>query len=61
VLAFPLPVKRGEGAERSEAGEGLSRLIHMRLTRLDAPRLATLSPLRGARALPFLDFPTPRR
>jgi len=45
--AFSLsPLLRGEGAEdrRFEAGEGLSQMTRAPLTRLDAPRLATLSP-----------------
>src|SRR6476660_5571523 len=53
----PLPVKRGEGAERSEAGEGqvdILRLLAQPLTRLDAARLATLSPPKG-RSRPSFD------
>jgi hypothetical protein len=46
---FPLPVKRGEGAERSEAGEGRLRALRQPLNRRAAAPLATLSPLHGAR------------
>src|SRR5436190_63004 len=46
-ISFPRPVKRGEGAERSAAGEGPPRFDTMPLTRLGATHLATLSPFCG--------------
>jgi len=55
LRSFPLPVKRGEGAEPSkrsedgEAGEGHLRCRKQPLTRLAAAPLATLSSLRGER------------
>jgi hypothetical protein len=46
---FLLPAKRGEGAERSEADEGLLKMLRKPLTRRVAKPRATLSPLRGER------------